>query len=297
MRIIKSSAAAFFLTALLFQSCVESSEKSSPEDSQAINEVDSTDQSSLINVSGAIFSIPSPVQTALLIESAGAEFDASLPNAIENAGNYVSAHDKGLLMGVYGADLAYHAIFDRNQEALSYLGTLEQLSADLDLGSAIDKALVKRFGANLGNRDSLLVLSSHFFRSSDAYLKENDRAELAALVIVGGWVEGMYLAYNSAESNPEIRARIAEQKHSLESIVALLGTVSENDQVTMLKEQIIALNDQFSGVTATYEFDRPETDAATKTTTLKSKTSYEISDELLREIGDALEAIRNSIVG
>lgn len=297
MRLFSQKTAGIAVAILLLHGCVESSDPDARTDKE-ITEVDEQDdRATLVNISGKIFSIPSPVQTALLIESAGAEYDGSLLNSTQNVDNYVSSVDKSLMMGVYGADLAYTAIFEKNQESLSYLNALEKLSTSLDLSNAIDNSIVKRFSANLGNRDSMLVLSAEFFRASDLYLKENERDDVSALILSGGWIQGMYLAYYSAEGNTLMKQRIAEQKSTLNDIVELLNNQEENEQVWALRDQLTDLKGSFEGVTSTYEYQKPETKANEKRTVLKSETTYNITDEQVDEIGTKIEAIRNHIVG
>lgn len=293
----KSKFAVLLLSILAFQSCVESSD-STKETDEAITKTEmDPEKSNIVSVGDALFSVPSPVQTALLIESSGADYDASLPNSIQNLNNYVSDFDKSLVMGVYGADLAYTSIFQMNQEAIGYLSAVENLANDLDLSNALDKSVVKRFSQNLSHRDSMLVLSSLFFRASDSYLKENDRNETAALVLVGGWLEGMYLAYNSVESNENVRQRIAEQKITLDNILGLLNSLEQNDQLTKLHDQLEGLKTEFDNVNTNYEYQRPEVKTDEKLTVIKSKSVYEMSDEQLNAIGTQLESIRNNIVG
>lgn len=293
----KSKFAVLLLSILAFQSCVESSD-STKETDEAITKTEmDPEKSNIVSVGDALFSVPSPVQTALLIDSSGADYDASLPNSIQNLNNYVSDFDKSLVMGVYGADLAYTSIFQMNQEAIGYLSAVENLANDLDLSNALDKSVVKRFSQNLSHRDSMLVLSSLFFRASDSYLKENDRNETAALVLVGGWLEGMYLAYNSVESNENVRQRIAEQKITLDNILGLLNSLEQNDQLTKLHDQLEGLKTEFDNVNTNYEYQRPEVKTDEKLTVIKSKSVYEMSDEQLNAIGTQLESIRNNIVG
>lgn len=297
MTLFNPKIAFILLSVLSLQSCVENTDSTRTETADTTATEIDPNKSNIVSVGEAIFSIPSPVQTALLIESSGAGYDPSLPNSVQNLNNYISDFDKGLLMGVYGADLAYNAIFEKNQEAISYLGAVEKLASDLDLENAVDRSIIKRFSQNLNNRDSMLVLSSTFFRASDAYLKENERTELAALILIGGWAEGMFLAYNSVESNGEVAERIAEQKMTIDNMVTLLGSLEPGDQLTELTDQLTELQAEFNNINATYEYQRPEVDADNKTTTLKSKTSYEISDEQFKVIGSKIESIRNTIVG
>lgn len=297
MTIFNPRIAVIILGVLAFQSCVENTDSKSTEATEENQVQIDPNKSNIVSVGEAIFSVPSPVQTALLLESSGAGYDASLPNSVQNLNNYVSEFDKAMLLGVYGADLAYNAIFEKNQEAISYLGAVEKLANDLDLSNAVDRSIVKRFSQNLNHRDSMLVLSTTFFRASDAYLKENDRTQQAALVLIGGWAEGMYLAYNSVENNGEVTTRIAEQKITLNNIVGLLNSLEPGEQLDELTAQLTDLQTDFEDVEATYEYQRPEVDADNKVTKLKSKTSYTITDEQLKTIGNKIEALRNSIVG
>lgn len=297
MRLFSKKTAGYTAAILLLYGCVESSDPDARTDQEITEVEEQDDRATLVNISGKIFSVPSPVQTALLIESAGADYDGSLLNATQNVDNYVSSVDKSLMMGVYGADLAYTAIFEKNQESLTYLNALEKLSGALDLSNAIDREILKRFSANLGNRDSMLVLSAEFFRASDLYLKENDRDEVSALILSGGWVQGMYLAYYSAEGNEVMKQRIAEQKSTLHDIIELLSAQKENEQIIALRDHLADLKESFEGVTSTYEYRQPETHIDEKRTVLNSETSYQITDEQIDEIGTKIEAIRNHIVG
>jgi hypothetical protein len=297
MKLFSKRTAGFVFTVLLLQGCVESSEQGARSDKEITKVQDDIDRSTLVNISGKIFSVPSPVETAMLIEAAGAEYDGSLLNSTQNVGNYASVVDKSLAMGVYGANLAYTAIFEKNQESLSYLNALEKLSSALDLTNAVDPALIKRFSQNLGNRDSMLVLSGQFFRSSDFYLKENDRDDVSALILAGGWIEGMYLAYNSTEGNETLKQRIAEQKQTLSDIIELLRNQEENDSIAALISKLTDLKASYEGVTSTYEYRQPETDVKRKLTVLKSKSSHKITDDQMNEIGNQVEALRNHIVG
>lgn len=300
MSITKTKLAVILLSVFALQSCVESSEQTERKAKEiAADSADSASQNKgeLINVGNELFSIPSPLETALLIESSGADFDPTLPNSVQNLNNYATDFDKSLVMGVYGADLAYTAIFSMNQEAITYLGAVEKLANELNLTNAIDKSIIRRFSKNVSQRDSMLTLSSIFFRSSDMYLKENERQQDAALILIGGWIEGIYLAYNSVESNDAIKQRLAEQKITLGSIMNLMGSLDQDEQVTKLTAALEDLKSQFDQIESTYEYQRPEVNAEQKRTVLKSKTTFDMTDAQLNEIGTRIESIRNNIVG
>ena len=92
---------------------------------------------------------------------------------------------------------------------------------------------VKRIETNLTNKDSLVKIANEVYLSTDNYLKDNERENSAALIILGGWIEALYIATNleTNETNDfELLNRIAEQKYSLVNLLNLLKKY-ENDKV------------------------------------------------------------------
>jgi hypothetical protein len=77
---------------------------------------------------------------------------------------------------------------------------------------------------NRNDRDSLLSIISETYWQVDAYLKENGRDNISALMIAGGWVEGLYIATQVAAQHdtPELRQRIAEQRLPLADLLELV---------------------------------------------------------------------------
>jgi hypothetical protein len=81
-----------------------------------------------------------------------------------------------------------------------------------------------RVEENLENRDSLLHIITETYYELDAYLKENDRSNISAQVITGGWLEGLYLASKMVEKNGkgnELSSRLIDQKYALKDLIAL----------------------------------------------------------------------------
>ena len=121
---------------------------------------------------GKLFSVPSPVQTALLIKELKIPFNESLLNPNENISNYSKMNSKALNLGIYGADLGYVTLYDQNAKAISYLSTVESLAKDLGISGAFDKTFLERFEANSDNEDSMLVILTDAFRKEIVSLKK-----------------------------------------------------------------------------------------------------------------------------
>lgn len=202
-------------------------------------------------------------------------------------------------LGIYGADLGYVTLYEDDEEALSYLNSVRQLSEALNLSGAFDQALMERFSNNLGNQDSMLVIVSDAYRAGDDYLKNNDRSHVASLVLAGGWLESLHFATHVAmeHGNQDVLNRIGEQKNSLYNLISLLQHYNNEEEYADLVQDLIDLWKCFDNVTFEYTYTAPEVDVENKTTHIKSTTNVTISDEDLKAIDEQLDLIRTQITG
>jgi hypothetical protein len=135
-----------------------------------------------------IYSIPSPVQAALLLEKTGARFDNKYMNAVTNVSSYQTTAQIALNIGVYGADLAYTNVYKKHVEALKYFSTIQKLGDKIGIGYIFTPALIQRFENNQNNQDSLIAITTDSFTEVHSHLKKNQQEELIALMLVGGWI-------------------------------------------------------------------------------------------------------------
>lgn len=247
---------------------------------------------------GKLFSVPSPVQTALLIKELNIPFNEKLLNPNENISNYSKMNSKALNLGIYGADLGYVTLYDQNAKAISYLSTVESLAKDLGISGAFDKTFLERFEANSDNEDSMLVILTDAFRKGDNFLKENERKNTSALILTGGWLESMHFATKLYQESKEekILTRIGEQKQSLETIIELLEKYNEDGESDAIIADFKNLNESFQKISVTYEYVEPVTDEDNKVTTIKNKMVIDLGDELTNEIVEKVSALRKKVI-
>jgi hypothetical protein len=186
------------------------------------------------------FMLPSPIETSSLLQKAGASYESSILNPIENISKYDLAKKKAINLGVYGADLSYACVFDQSQEAVFFLTNCKKLADGLGIDKAFDAVMMERIEANLDNKDSILYIISDSYWLADAYLQDNERANLSALIISGGWVEGLYIATQlvSSPRNELIVQRIAEQKNSLEQLLEILNFYEKDDEIKSISFEL-----------------------------------------------------------
>jgi hypothetical protein len=288
----------YFLGFIVFFTNCESAEKEADNSNNDTENVDDNlpeNQNLDITIGGSIFSIPSPIQTAMYIKDAGAEFDAEALNSFDNAENYSTDFLKAFNLGIYGTDLGYAAIYENNDLSIRYLKTVREMAEYIGLENAFNDGLIERFSNNMGVKDSMMVLVSEAYKETDLYLKENNKDDVAALVLAGGWIEAMYIACRSVkdDNNQQIANRIAEQKTALESLITMLGQLATSDDYLDLTAELEELYSIFDEIEYAYEYVPSVTDASTKTTIIKSKREITKTDDLINNIISKLMEIRN----
>ncbi|TRX70652.1 hypothetical protein [Carboxylicivirga sp. M1479] len=291
------------IAAFILSSC-NSSQKKQKSDEQEIVEtvvvddklVDGFKKSKLI-----FYSLPSPLETAMLIKRAGATYNEELLNPLSNIEKYSTNRQKALNLGVYSADLSYTSLFDQTQSSIKYMANAKRLADGLGIIDAIDEETMRKLEENVDDRDVMLDIISETFMSSNAYLTENDRPAIAVMVLVGGWVEGLYLATRltngSVDNNKRLIDRIVYQKLSLYTVINLLEEYKSNEDVNYLLTRISELNEIFEQVeinnTSKVE---AETNAETRVTTIKAESEAVISPVVFEKLMKKVEEIRNEFV-
>lgn len=171
-------------------------------------------------------SIQSESETTKMLNDAGAKYSSKYLNPVENTTKYSSVKAKALNLGVYGLDLGVTNIFDQTQESMLYLRCTNKMASSLGISGAFDENMSSRIDANSDNKDSLLSIITDSYKSADNYLQENGQAGVSSLMVAGGWIEGMYIAIQIANStnNEVIINKIVEEKVTLENLISLLET-------------------------------------------------------------------------
>jgi hypothetical protein len=257
--------------------------------------------SMLINYDGSLFPLPSPYQAAYLIKKHNIPFNEKLANPVEKAKNHTTVFKKALNFGVYGTDLSYLNVYNRTHQSISYLAVLKKISEDLNLTSAFDANFFANFEKNLDGKDSLLFQLSRSYRKIDSYLRENDRNEVGALILAGGWIESLYILTQLCESSPnnrEIINRIGEQKHPLDNLVEVLTPYYyKSAEYSEFVDMLIDLAYEFDGIIYSYSYKEPKVDVENKIIYINSISRVVISEYHLEVITNKIESIRKHIVG
>ncbi|MFL2582306.1 MAG: hypothetical protein ACJ0QJ_04035 [Flavobacteriales bacterium] len=253
----------------------------------------------VVPVGGAMFSVPSPIQLGVIIQKSGAPYNADILNNPKSYEGYVDLVSQSLNLGVYGADLGYCALYDKQQESIGYIRSAQKLSDILGISDAFDIEAIQSVERNLDNKDSLLYIISNSYRKADDYLQTSDLKHIGALIIVGGWIESVHFAGILGKENKssEVVDMIGMQKHTINTMLdKMLERYFNEPGVEELYNDLDDIRTSFNKVNIKYEYIAPETNKTKKTTTLKSKATVEMSDEVFNEIVEKINTIRTKII-
>ena len=243
------------------------------------------------------YSVPSPIETASLIQKTGVPYNKDYLNDIQNVSKYTTTGSEALNLGVYGSDLSFTSIYDQTQESMLYLKCANNLANRLGISNAFGEETANRLDANKNNRDSLLSIISESFWTADSYLKDNERPGTSSLIIAGGWIEAVYIAtkLEASSKNAEITTRIAEQKFTLENLVKMLKRYDFDATISDVYKDLMDLKTVFDQISLVKSPSVSSTDAKTGITTIGSKSKLNITPEQLKTITEKIEVLRVKI--
>lgn len=225
-------------------SCTPAEKKANDSD-----EFKAAEESLKSTIEEVVYGIPSPTEIPYLIQQTGAEFNQSLLNPRTKADQYSNRTDKAALnLGVYVADIGYLASYDKTQEAIEYLNTCKILADNLGVIGSFDIDLLRRFEANIANKDSLAKLLDNTSQQTEKFLKDDSRNKLAALVVAGSFIEGLHISTGLVRSYPKdilpanVRTNILtpviqvilNQEKSVSDLLKMLSAVEQTDPVASL---------------------------------------------------------------
>lgn len=190
----------FTLSAVLFSCGGSSKSESNSEKQQAFDEAE---QKIAKDLNVVIADLPSPTEVPYLLQATGADYSESLINSLDKLDQYTTNEDEAALnLGVYATDMGYLLSYGKVPDSRKYLEACQNLAEALKVASVFDVKTMEDFQENLNNPDSLnKILSKAIYKAEDR-LQESDRMPVAALVLSGSFIEGLYLAVKVIETYP-----------------------------------------------------------------------------------------------
>jgi hypothetical protein len=253
-------------------------------------------------IQGILETIPSPLETSVLLKESGKKYNASYLNSADNTSRYNTNYKKALNLGIYGTDLGYTNIYEQNQDGIKYIASIKELANGLNIGQFFDMETIGRLATNSKNLDSLLLITTQNFNTINHYLQTQNRANLSVLLLTGGWVEALHIICAVSEANPEnreLQETIGEQKIILENIMLLVSFYKDSDQnMASLLTDLEQLKAIYDGVNITYTYKESTVEIVDGVMYIKdnSTSTIDIKPEDITKIRSLISSIRTKII-
>jgi hypothetical protein len=215
------------------------------------------DPESLPNVEKAemvISDIPFPFEILESLHSSNIVFDEKVMNLPGNISKYNQYNLKALNLGIFGADLAYVVTYEQFQQIGAYVKSAKRLAEEVNIPIAFNQEMMDKYSRFKDNKDSLTQIVYDSYNQVDKSLKGDERVGIAALVVTGSWLEGLYLSTRTFanaeknESNKDLYKTIDEQKKSLNIVIKLLEEYGSDVFISNLINDLKAITSLYDNV-------------------------------------------------
>lgn len=287
------------LSAGLFAGCSASDEN---DDKQMQAEIDK--QGTSVSVSKEVLdemvqTLPSPIETANLITLSKSTFKKEQLIPAENAELFSDKYSQALALGGYGVDMGYLNLNDKTLYVIEYLDAIRTVAKELKVDAIFNFSLMSDLAKNRKNVDSLIHISTQNFNQIDEHFRSQSRGDLSVLILIGSWVEGLYMFNNIAaeKKTDDIVKRIGEQKIILDNMYAILNKISHIEYYKSLQQKLAPLKKIYEGVKISYTYHEPKMKEVNGELVIEdnTETHIDITDEQLGLISKEVKTLRNNL--
>jgi hypothetical protein len=113
----------------------------------------------------------------------------------------------------------------------------KQLADQIGVAMAFDQETMDEYQSNVENKDSLINIIFLAYDNVKKMLKSEDQFLLSTLVIVGSWIENMYITtellpyFKSRQAKAKLATKIVQQHDYLQKMIELLSNLNEGDNM------------------------------------------------------------------
>jgi hypothetical protein len=245
------------------------------------------------------YGILTPVEICTIFNRLGVTYDNAALNPTSNRDQYLSSSKASINTGIYGVDFGYLKMFGIGQEMIDYMVTIRDMSNKLGIPDSFLTEPIRRIQGDMNDPDTIISLMNFAFTRMENHLRVSGRESTAGLMVMGGWVEAMFIAtqlvYNPANPDPEVVQKIAEQKYTLTSLLSFMKNYYDDPVVVYYTKKLKFLKNYFDTFDIYFKKGDLEIDTA-KQVFRSSGSEMTVTVETLNKIRDYVKKLRTEMV-
>jgi len=260
---------------------------------------DSTASSALIPKNEIFYGVLTPVEICGIFNRLGVPHDNKILNPTSSHNQYLSSSKASINTGIYGVDFGYLKVFGIGQDMIDDMVTIREMSNKLGIPDNYLTEPIRRIQNDISEPDTILNLMNEAYIKMEGHLRESGRESTAGLMVMGGWVEAMYIAtqlvYDPANPDPEVVQKIAEQKYTLTSLLSFLKNYYDDPVVVYYSKKLKYLKNYFDSFDIYFKKGDLEIDT-TKQVFRSTGSEMTVTVETLNKIRDYVAKLRTEMV-
>ena len=245
------------------------------------------------------YGILNPVEISSIFNRLGVPYNSAIINPVSNKDLYQSNAKASINTGIYGVDLGYIKIFGVGQGMIDYMVTIREMSNKLGIPDRYVTEPIRIMQSDIADPDTIMHLMNNAFEEMENHLRTGGRESTAGLMVLGGWVESLYistqLVYDPSNPDPEAIEKIAEQKFTLTTLLSFLKNYYDDPVVVYYTKKLKYLKRYFDSFDIYFKKGDLEIDR-TKQVFRATGSEMTITVENLNNIKDYIAKLRTEMV-
>jgi len=260
---------------------------------------DSTGSKGAIEKNEIYYGLLTPVEICTIFNRLAIPYNNAALNPTSNRDMYLSSSKTAINTGIYGVDFGYIKMFGVGQQMIDYMVTIRNMSNKLGIPDSYLLEPLKRVQGDMSDPDTVMALMNKAYIKMEGHLRAGGRESTAGLMVMGGWIEAMYIAtqlvYDSSKPDPEVVQKIAEQKYTLTTLLSFMKNYYDDPVVVFYTKKLKFLKNYFD--TFDIYFKKGDLEIDTNRKVFRSSGSeMNVTVETLNKIRDYIKKLRTEIV-
>jgi len=245
------------------------------------------------------YGILTPVEICAIFNRLGVPYNNATLNPTSNRDQYLSSSKASINTGIYGVDFGYLKMFGIGQEMIDYMVTIRDMSNKLGIPDNFLTEPIRRIQGDMSEPDTIMSLMNAAYTKMEDHLRAGGRESTAGLMVMGGWVEAMFIAtqlvYDPAKPDPEVVQKIAEQKYTLTTLLSFMKNYYDDPVVVYYTKKLKFLKNYFDTFDIYFKKGDLEIDRS-KQVFRSSGSEMTVTVETLNKIRDYVSKLRTEMV-